>query len=403
MWMEGIVLVGGWFVGYTMLHWGPSQQESFIIVLLSPVILILLSIHTVILFYCLYIYLCPRTEIFVLRMGEKMGMSFQSLGSHFNHFISNRTVFDSFSMSSSSSSPSTSSSSSASLSENESKINLLCTSSSELVLQPQSEDFTKDLSCTLCLEWFKDPVILPCGHNYCKSCIEGIWVKMVVCSCPECQAEFPNKQYIANSVLGKVVERIQAFHMERFQQKCREHSEPITLFWKMDGKLACFLCRDSQKPEDQSSQFLLLSDAVQLYVVRFTGKQDWNCYFLTFSRERLSCYRNFAKCDTYTVANSHNFSEIISIFGGILKAPVPGILWLHEKLKVSFRSKNQLLALIVTKQHKYILLVSKPEGEENELCVYYFKTFSWFFTNCSHNYEGLRHDFWLILLVKQYW
>ncbi|XP_019388788.1 PREDICTED: E3 ubiquitin-protein ligase TRIM69 isoform X2 [Crocodylus porosus] len=197
-------------------------------------------------------------------MGEKMGMSFQSLGSHFNHFISNRTVFDPSSMSFSSSSPSTSSS--ASLSENESKINLLSTSSSELVLGPQSEDFTKDLSCTLCLEWFKDPVILPCGHNYCKSCIEGIWVKMVVCSCPECQAEFPNRQYIANSVLGKVVERIQAFHMERFQQKCREHSEPLTLFWKMDGKLACFLCRDSQKPEDQSSQFLLLSEAVQLYV-----------------------------------------------------------------------------------------------------------------------------------------
>ncbi|XP_074862408.1 E3 ubiquitin-protein ligase TRIM69 [Carettochelys insculpta] len=162
---------------------------------------------------------------------------------------------------------SSSSSSSNSVSVNESKINLLVsTSSSDLPLGPQAEDFTKELSCPLCLEWFKGPVILPCGHNFCRSCIEEIWGKMEVCLCPECKAESPDRQHIKNTVLGKLVEKIKGFHVGKYQQTCSKHGKPLKLFWKTDGKLACFLCRDAQKPEDQSSQFLFLPDAVQLYV-----------------------------------------------------------------------------------------------------------------------------------------
>ncbi|XP_050823398.1 E3 ubiquitin-protein ligase TRIM69 [Gopherus flavomarginatus] len=164
------------------------------------------------------------------------------------------------------SSTNVSSSSSTSVSDNESKINLLLsTSSSELPSRPQAEDFTKELTCPLCLEWFKEAVILPCGHNFCKPCIEEIWGRAEVCLCPECQAQSPDRQYIGNIVLEKLVEKIKGFHVGKCQQKCSKHGEPLKLFRKMDGKLACFLCRDAQKPEDQSSQFLLLPDAVQLY------------------------------------------------------------------------------------------------------------------------------------------
>ncbi|XP_038276396.1 E3 ubiquitin-protein ligase TRIM69 [Dermochelys coriacea] len=167
---------------------------------------------------------------------------------------------------SSSSSTNISSSSCTSVSDNESKINLLLsTSSSDLPSGPQAEDFTKELTCPLCMEWFKEPVILPCGHNFCRPCIEEIWGRAEVCLCSECQAQSLDRQYIGNIVLGKLVEKIKGFHVGKCQQKCSKHGEPLKLFWKMDGKLACFLCRDAQKPEDQSSQFLLLPDAVQLY------------------------------------------------------------------------------------------------------------------------------------------
>uniref|UniRef100_A0A8C5SXH4 RING-type domain-containing protein n=1 Tax=Laticauda laticaudata TaxID=8630 RepID=A0A8C5SXH4_LATLA len=37
------------------------------------------------------------------------------------------------------------------------------------------ECFAEDLSCSICLELFSDPVILECGHNYCQVCITRFW------------------------------------------------------------------------------------------------------------------------------------------------------------------------------------------------------------------------------------
>ncbi|XP_054858873.1 E3 ubiquitin-protein ligase TRIM69 isoform X2 [Eublepharis macularius] len=127
------------------------------------------------------------------------------------------------------------------------------------------EDFTKELTCILCLELFREPMILPCGHNFCKLCIENIWLKRGVFVCPECQMRFLDKRYVENTVLQKMVDKLKGSHVGSSQQKCIEHNEPVTLYWKPRGKLACFSCREAQKPKDQSTQFLLIPDAVQIY------------------------------------------------------------------------------------------------------------------------------------------
>ncbi|NXA53219.1 TRI69 ligase, partial [Nothocercus julius] len=124
--------------------------------------------------------------------------------------------------------------------------------------------FSKDLSCTICLKWFTEPLILPCGHNFCKSCLTNTWAEKAAWACPECQAEVPDGQYIENTVLAKALESLKGFQVEQGEEKCGEHGKPLTLFWKPDGKLACFLCREASK--EQSDQFLLLSEAVQHYM-----------------------------------------------------------------------------------------------------------------------------------------
>ena len=52
-----------------------------------------------------------------------------------------------------------------------------------------AENLEKELECTVCLEQFKDPKVLPCLHSFCKICLEGL-----VCregnawklNCPSC-------------------------------------------------------------------------------------------------------------------------------------------------------------------------------------------------------------------------
>ncbi|XP_060115993.1 E3 ubiquitin-protein ligase TRIM69-like isoform X1 [Heteronotia binoei] len=147
-------------------------------------------------------------------------------------------------------------------------------SSSYSSWEVEREDYSKELTCILCLEFFREPMILPCGHNYCKLCIENIWLKRGGFVCPECQTRFSEKKYIENTVLQKMVEKkLKGYHLASVQPKCLEHNEPVTLYWKTEKKLACFSCREAQKPHDQSTQFLLIPDAVQIYTEKLISKR----------------------------------------------------------------------------------------------------------------------------------
>ncbi|XP_023261451.1 E3 ubiquitin-protein ligase TRIM39-like [Seriola lalandi dorsalis] len=48
--------------------------------------------------------------------------------------------------------------------------------------------------CCICLDVFTLPVTIPCGHNFCKSCITQHWnVNRVHCQCPMCKKHFKTR------------------------------------------------------------------------------------------------------------------------------------------------------------------------------------------------------------------
>ncbi|XP_026222246.1 E3 ubiquitin-protein ligase TRIM21-like [Anabas testudineus] len=44
--------------------------------------------------------------------------------------------------------------------------------------------------CSICLDVFTDPVSIPCGHNFCKTCITEYWNINVQCQCPVCKRRY---------------------------------------------------------------------------------------------------------------------------------------------------------------------------------------------------------------------
>ncbi|KAM9003402.1 E3 ubiquitin/ISG15 ligase TRIM25 isoform 2-T2 [Sarcophilus harrisii] len=77
-------------------------------------------------------------------------------------------------------------------------------------LQP----LTDELTCSICLEIFQEPVTTPCGHNFCSRCLDETWtVQDSQFFCPQCRTCFQMRpQLKKNTVLCAVVEQVQQAH-----------------------------------------------------------------------------------------------------------------------------------------------------------------------------------------------
>ncbi|XP_059191590.1 E3 ubiquitin-protein ligase TRIM21-like [Centropristis striata] len=59
--------------------------------------------------------------------------------------------------------------------------------------------------CSICLDVFTDPVTIPCGHNFCKTCITKHWDINVPYQCPNCKEVFDSRpQLRVNTVISEV-------------------------------------------------------------------------------------------------------------------------------------------------------------------------------------------------------
>ncbi|XP_038129272.1 E3 ubiquitin/ISG15 ligase TRIM25-like [Cyprinodon tularosa] len=68
------------------------------------------------------------------------------------------------------------------------------------------------LSCAICLDLLKDPVTIPCGHNYCAGCITNHWKEHEVkrsYSCPQCREVFTQRPAMRkNTMLAELVQEM---------------------------------------------------------------------------------------------------------------------------------------------------------------------------------------------------
>uniref|UniRef100_UPI00358EA1A5 E3 ubiquitin-protein ligase TRIM7-like n=1 Tax=Myxine glutinosa TaxID=7769 RepID=UPI00358EA1A5 len=119
-----------------------------------------------------------------------------------------------------------------------------------------------ELQCIVCLELYKEPITLPCGHSFCKVCVEQHWEsreEATVCDCPNCRKVFPIKPECQKNVaLAKLVEQMKlvpGVNVEKMtltsvvnveERRCTEHGKPIQLYCKDDESLMCVMCMVGQ-------------------------------------------------------------------------------------------------------------------------------------------------------------
>ncbi|XP_067442432.1 nuclear factor 7, ovary-like [Thunnus thynnus] len=129
-------------------------------------------------------------------------------------------------------------------------------------MSSQSEE---DLSCSVCHNIFKDPVVLSCRHVFCKDCLKTWWRGKQTQECPLCKRKSSRSDPPCNLSLKNLCEALSlkrdqrasagsedlcSLHSERFKLLCLDHQQPV-----------CVVCRDSKTHSNQ--RFRPIDEAAQ--------------------------------------------------------------------------------------------------------------------------------------------
>ncbi|NXQ58964.1 TRI65 protein, partial [Anthoscopus minutus] len=152
-----------------------------------------------------------------------------------------------------------------------------------------SQKLEEKLVCSICLELFRVPVTLPCGHNFCKRCISDHWDKQKQApagtnpsyTCPECRRGFERCPELEKNVtLYSVVELARdsdtlGLATGRYEvasaELCRQHGRPLELYCEDERRCICCICtvRDCQRhrrvlfEEERAKKQIFLKESLE--------------------------------------------------------------------------------------------------------------------------------------------
>uniref|UniRef100_A0A3B5AFQ0 Tripartite motif containing 47 n=1 Tax=Stegastes partitus TaxID=144197 RepID=A0A3B5AFQ0_9TELE len=121
------------------------------------------------------------------------------------------------------------------------------------------DDLRKELTCAICLDFFKDPVILKCGHNFCRFCICMHWDENggdYGYQCPQCRTVFNKRTFTKNYLVQNLVAKLDDLDClgscaapskpVKVDGKCDQHGEELKLYCQTDKRPICVVCRESR-------------------------------------------------------------------------------------------------------------------------------------------------------------
>ncbi|XP_067267659.1 E3 ubiquitin-protein ligase TRIM39-like [Chanodichthys erythropterus] len=109
-------------------------------------------------------------------------------------------------------------------------------------MSSSSGPLTEELQCSICLDVFTDPVSTPCGHNFCKTCLNKCWDNSQTCNCPYCKETFKIRPDLKiNTTLRELVDHYKKKSPEKKLEVLCDFCEER----KQKALKSCLVCQSS--------------------------------------------------------------------------------------------------------------------------------------------------------------
>ncbi|XP_061475065.1 zinc finger protein RFP-like [Rhineura floridana] len=127
----------------------------------------------------------------------------------------------------------------------------------------------EEATCSICLDYFQEPVTLDCGHNFCQACIaRRCETSETGMACPQCREPAPQRSFRLNKQLAGLVELVKQLKFDHQAgtraSMCERHKEALKLFCEEDQAAICLVCHLSR--EHRGHACFPLEEATQEYL-----------------------------------------------------------------------------------------------------------------------------------------
>ncbi|XP_058025069.1 E3 ubiquitin-protein ligase TRIM7-like isoform X4 [Ahaetulla prasina] len=211
-----------------------------------------------------------------------------------------------------------------------------------------------EATCSVCLEYFKDPVSIQCGHNFCRACISKSWKSLEVdFPCPQCREVFKEKSFRPNRQLANMSEIISQFILHggrglEDDRICEKHKEALKLYCKDDQKTICVVCDRSR--DHRPHAVVPVEEAAQEYKEQIQTRLD----FLKKERQELLEFKtqDDKKSQELLKTIETERQKVLSEFEGLRQ-------FLHDQEQVLLGQLDKMEKGIVKRQNENITELSK--------------------------------------------
>ncbi|XP_061403231.1 E3 ubiquitin/ISG15 ligase TRIM25-like [Lethenteron reissneri] len=174
---------------------------------------------------------------------------------------------------------------------------------------PSGSEAPGELTCPICLDAFRCPCTLSCGHSFCLECVEGACDAAESFSCPQCRVTFPQRPKLnKNFTLANLVEQRSAAEKIATVVVCDFCNDGTTAASKTCLRCDMSYCATHVKPHQENAKL-----SSHILVDPGMNPEERKCK--THSKElEFYCRQDESLvCTTCTIAGDHKGHDVATL------------------------------------------------------------------------------------------